>query len=104
MIGSGWMKNTGKVSVHFICQSRAGLARWYTFIPKIPVRVNLEGLAWKGYCWFVNLWLFGIFYCNLVYFVVIWYSFPGLGMLCQEKSGTLFRDQLRLIIYINIIL
>jgi hypothetical protein len=28
-----------------------------------------------------------IFYCHLVYFVVIWYMFPSFGILDQEKSG-----------------
>jgi hypothetical protein len=28
-----------------------------------------------------------IFYGHLVYFVVIWYIFPGFGILNQEKSG-----------------
>jgi hypothetical protein len=28
-----------------------------------------------------------IFYGHLVYFVVIWYSFPRFGILDQEKSG-----------------
>jgi hypothetical protein len=28
-----------------------------------------------------------IFYGHLVYFVVIWYIFPPLGILDQEKSG-----------------
>jgi hypothetical protein len=30
-----------------------------------------------------------IFYGHLVYFVVIWYIFPPLGILDQEKSGNL---------------
>jgi hypothetical protein len=31
---------------------------------------------------------FGLFYCHLVYFMVIWYTyFSRFGMLYQEKSG-----------------
>jgi hypothetical protein len=29
----------------------------------------------------------GLFYGHLVYFMVIWYISPRLGMLYQEKSG-----------------
>jgi hypothetical protein len=29
----------------------------------------------------------GIFYCHLVYFIVIWYIFLSFDMLYQEKSG-----------------
>jgi hypothetical protein len=58
------------------------------FEPKIPIRVNFEGL-WNGECWHVFghlehftaiwyiLWPFG----NLV---VIWYIFPRFGILCQK--------------------
>jgi hypothetical protein len=31
--------------------------------------------------------LFDIYFCNLVHFRVIWYIFPRVGMLYQEKSG-----------------
>jgi hypothetical protein len=33
------------------------------------------------------LWQFGLFYGNLVYFVVIWYIFLRFGMFYKEKSG-----------------
>jgi hypothetical protein len=33
------------------------------------------------------LWPLEIFYSHLVYFAVIWYIFPRLGILDQEKSG-----------------
>jgi hypothetical protein len=36
-----------------------------------------------------SLWPFGIFCEHLVYFVVIWYIFPRVGILYQEKSGSL---------------
>jgi hypothetical protein len=32
--------------------------------------------------------IFGIFYGHLLYFVVIWYIYPGFGMLYQQKSGS----------------
>jgi hypothetical protein len=32
-------------------------------------------------------WSFGIIYSRLVYFVVVWYIFPVLVCLDQEKSG-----------------
>jgi hypothetical protein len=35
------------------------------------------------------LWPFGIFCGNSVYFVVIWYIFPGVGKLYQENLATL---------------
>jgi hypothetical protein len=34
-----------------------------------------------------NLWPFGIFCGNVVYFVVIWYIFPRFGIFDQVKSG-----------------
>jgi hypothetical protein len=33
------------------------------------------------------LWLFGIFYGYLVYFMFIWLYFSDIGMLHQKKSG-----------------
>jgi hypothetical protein len=33
------------------------------------------------------LWPFGIFYNNLVYFVIVWYILIRFGMLYHEKSG-----------------
>jgi hypothetical protein len=35
---------------------------------------------------------FGILYGTLAYLVVIWYIFPNIGMLYQEKSGKPSRD------------
>jgi hypothetical protein len=62
-------------------------ARWYIFVPKIPIWVKLGG-PWNGKCWlyFMTVWnttyvygnLIYIFYGDLVYVVVIWYSFPVL--------------------------
>jgi hypothetical protein len=46
------------------------------FKPKIPLLIDLECLEMEN---------FDMFYENIVYFVVIWYSFPRFGTLCQEK-------------------
>jgi hypothetical protein len=65
------------------------VARWYIFRPKITIWVNLEGLAiedvgiFRPHC---------LFYCEMVYFVAIWYilwafGICHFGMLYQEKSG-----------------
>jgi hypothetical protein len=53
-------------------------ARWNIFKTKIPIGVNFEGLAMDDV---------GLFYGHLVYFMVIWYIFPHLGILHQGKSG-----------------
>jgi hypothetical protein len=66
------------------------VARWFIFIPKIPIRVNFGGPR-NGKCWYI-LWpyftaigyilcQFGIVCGNLVYF------FPVLVSSEQEKSG-----------------
>jgi hypothetical protein len=47
------------------------VARWYIFIPKIPIWVYFGG-PWIGKCWHILL-PFGIFYGHLVYFMTIWY-------------------------------
>jgi hypothetical protein len=46
------------------------VARWYIFIPKIPIWVNFGG-PWNGKGWYV-LCPFGIFYGQVVYVMVIW--------------------------------
>jgi hypothetical protein len=62
------------------------VARLYIFKPKIPIWVNFGGSCNRR-CWYI-LWPFGLLYCNLVYFAVIWYTyFPRFCMLYQEKSG-----------------
>jgi hypothetical protein len=43
------------------------------------------------------IWPVPILYCHQVYFVVIWYIFPVLGILYQEKSGNPDRNQLPLL-------
>jgi hypothetical protein len=48
-------------------------------------------LDWKMLTYFMaictTLQTFGIFYDHLLYFVFIWYIFPGFGTMYQEKSG-----------------
>jgi hypothetical protein len=60
-------------------------ARWYIFKPKIQIWVHFGG-PWNGECWYI-LWSFGMIHGHSVHFVVIWYVFPGFGILCEEKSG-----------------
>jgi hypothetical protein len=51
----------------------------------------LRALQWKMFVYFMDigsiLGPFDIFYGHLVYFVVIWYIFPRVGILHREKSG-----------------
>jgi hypothetical protein len=48
-------------------------------------------LQWKILVNFMTIWSIlrplEIFYCHLVYCVVIWYIFPRFGILYEEKSG-----------------
>jgi hypothetical protein len=48
-------------------------------------------LDWKMFIYFMAIWnilqTLGIFYDNLVHFVLIWYIFSGFGIIHQEKSG-----------------
>jgi hypothetical protein len=75
------------------------VTRWYIFIPKIPICVNiLKGpgvedvgifyvhldyllIIWYIFWpfWYI-LWPFGIFYGHLVYFVVIGFIFHRFGL------------------------
>jgi hypothetical protein len=60
------------------------VARWYIFIPKMPIWVYSEGLGTGCCTYFLAIWyIFGEF----GNFVVIWYIFPRSGILYQEKSG-----------------
>jgi hypothetical protein len=62
------------------------VARWHTYFrTKIPIWVNFGGPC-KGRCWYIS-WPFGLIYCHLGYFKVIWYIFCRFGMLYREKSG-----------------
>jgi hypothetical protein len=53
----------------------------------------LRALDWKMFIYLIAiwniLWRLGIFYDHLVHFVFIWYIFPGLVIMYQEKSGNL---------------
>jgi hypothetical protein len=51
------------------------VARWFTFIPKIPVWVNFGG-PWNGKCWYI-LWPFGIF-------TALWYNLWSFGIVCGK--------------------
>jgi hypothetical protein len=61
------------------------------FNPKIPIWVNFGGSS-NGRCWYI-LWPYGLYYCDLVYYVdiwylhimVIWYIFPVL-VCCTKKN------------------
>jgi hypothetical protein len=61
------------------------VARWFVFKPESQIWVNFGGLL-NGKCWYI-LWPFGIIFGRLLLFVVIWYIFPVLVRLVQEKSG-----------------
>jgi hypothetical protein len=51
-----------------------------------------RALQWKIFVYFIDIWSIlqplDIFYGHLVYFVVILYNFPCVGILYQEKSGS----------------
>jgi hypothetical protein len=46
------------------------VARWYILIPKIPIFKDF-GWPWSEKLLYV-LWVFGIFYDHLEYFMIIW--------------------------------
>jgi hypothetical protein len=48
-------------------------ARWYIFIPDIPIWVYFGG-PWNGKCWYV-LWPFWNYYGHWVDFVGVWFIF-----------------------------
>jgi hypothetical protein len=62
------------------------VARWHIFKPKIPIWVNLEGLAMEDVCNFRAILSIlkpnGIFYGHLVHCLVIFHRF---GILFREK-------------------
>jgi hypothetical protein len=68
------------------------VARWFVFKPK---NQNLgkfcSVLLWKILVYFMTiwsmLWPLEIFFDHLVYFVLIWNTFPRFVILYQEKSG-----------------
>jgi hypothetical protein len=49
----------------------ARVARWNTFKPKIQIWVVFGGSCIRR-CWY-TLWIFDLFYSQLVYFMDIWY-------------------------------
>jgi hypothetical protein len=68
------------------------VARWYIFIPKIPILGKfLMALEWKMLVYFMHIWnilrAFGICYGHLVILWQFCIYFPHFGILCQEKSG-----------------
>jgi hypothetical protein len=68
------------------------VARRCYFKPKMPVRVNF-GVSCNERCWVTFMGIssillpFGIFYGQLVYFVVILVNFSFSSLLHQEKSS-----------------
>jgi hypothetical protein len=68
------------------------VARWFIFKQKIQIWVNFERPRMEMLVYFTygHLEYFTVIWYTLWPFgnvVVIWYIFPRLGMLCQEKSG-----------------
>jgi hypothetical protein len=65
------------------------VARWYIFLPKIPIWVTLGEM--NGKCWYI-LWPFGIFYGKLIYKMAFWYILWLFGILfpvlffCSNKN------------------
>jgi hypothetical protein len=60
---------------------------------KSQLGIFCTAFKWKMLVYLMAIWsvsrLLGIFFCYLVYFMVIGYIFPRFGMLYQGKSGTL---------------
>jgi hypothetical protein len=82
--------NTFGTSARMKCHDKVieiRVARWYIFIPKIPVWVYFGG-PWNGYFMIIcNILLpFGKLYGHWVYYVVIWYISPRFGMLQKKKN------------------
>jgi hypothetical protein len=69
------------------------VARWYIFKPKFQIWVIFERLRMKSvrtlYGHLVYRQHFGIFYGHLVYFKVVWYSFPVLVCCAKTNLATL---------------
>jgi hypothetical protein len=70
------------------------VARWFIFVPKIPIWVNFRrALHWKMFIYFKTVWsyfqTFGIFYDHLVHFVFIGYIFPVLVTCTKKNLATL---------------
>jgi hypothetical protein len=56
------------------------VARWFIFRPKIVIWVHFGGPC-DGICW-CNLWTFGLFYGQLVYFTASWSILRQFGIFC----------------------
>jgi hypothetical protein len=90
---TGWFDGEQNNKSRLTCSTR--VARWFVFQPKLPIWVNFRGSC-NSKSWYI-LWPFGLLYGHLkysmaiwyIYFVVIWYIFPPLGILHRnkEKSG-----------------
>jgi hypothetical protein len=85
---------TFKIAHYFEQRRQLGrlsrVARWYILIPKIP---NL-GIFWRALQWKMYILIpFGLFYGNLVCFIVMWYvllpfrTFPPFWYSVLKKSG-----------------
>jgi hypothetical protein len=68
---------------------RTRVARWQILKPKIRIWAN----------WALAIEAVGIFYGQLVYFMVIWYIFSRFGVLYQEKSGNPVEDFCHLTVF-----
>jgi hypothetical protein len=63
-----------------------GVARWYTFRPKIVIWVNFVGSC-NGCCYI--LWTLGLFYGHFIYFMTIRYILWQYGIFspcCTKKN------------------
>jgi hypothetical protein len=74
------------ITEHFFVFPR--VARWFNFMPKIPIRVKFwSALEWKMLAYFMTILnvyrkLVYIFYGHFVYFVYIWYILYLFGIFC----------------------
>jgi hypothetical protein len=68
------------------------VARWFILRPKIQIWVYLGG-PWNGKCWYV-LRQFGVISDQyMAVWCSLWYTFPVLVCLDQEKSGNPGRNK-----------
>jgi hypothetical protein len=68
--------------MHQVFHVDAGVARWFVFKPKIPIRLETVDIF---------LWPVGIFYAHLGYFMTVWYILCSFGSFfpvsAPKKSG-----------------
>jgi hypothetical protein len=68
------------------------VARWFIFIPKMPIMVYLgRPVEWKSLVFFMTIWyLFWYFYCHLSFLWPFWYIFPisvcKIWQPCDQRS------------------